>query len=131
MKYLFTLLATCFVLGLSAQSSADKASKIASDHIEVVKQDLAAQNSILSQNEELTEKGKIDLAERLALTEDQITRLKSDLLENSKAIAALEDSDIEPLEKKERMGGLKAERNGIIYQVLTPVQQSAFKAARK
>ena len=131
MKYLFTLLATCFVLGLSAQTSADKVSKIASDHIEVVKQDLAAQNSILSQNEELTEKGKIDLAERLSLTEDQITRLKSDLLENSKAILSLEESDIEPLEKKERMGGLKAERNSIIYQALTPVQQTAFKAARK
>lgn len=131
MKYLFTLLATCFVLGLSAQSSAEKASKIASDQIEVVKQDLASQNSILSQNEELTEKGKSDLAERLTLTEAQITRLKSDLLEVSNAIAKLKDSNIEPLEKKEQMAALEAERNSVIYQALTPVQQSAFKAARK
>lgn len=130
MKYLFTLLATCFVLGLSAQSSADKASKIATDHIEVVKQDLATQNSILSKNEELTEQGKLDLAEKLSLTEDQVTRLKSDLVENSKAIATLKNSNIAPLEKKERMAALEAERNNVIYQVLTPVQQSAFKASR-
>jgi len=129
MKYLFTLLATCFVLGLSAQS-ADSASKITTDHIEVVKQDLASQNSILSQNEELTEKGKMDLAEKLSLTDAQITKITNDLVDNSNAIVALNNSSIEPLEKKERMSALEAERSSIIYQALTPVQQSAFKSAR-
>ncbi len=130
MKYLFTLLATCFVLGLSAQTSSDKASKFIDDQIELVKNGLASQNTMLAQNEELTQEDKLKLTEKLTLSQDQIVKIKKALVQNSKAISDLNNSNIAQLEKNERLTGLEAARDHIIYQSLTPAQQTAFKASR-
>ena len=130
MKYLFTLLATCFVLGLSAQVSNDSATKLINDKIESVKQDLAAQNSKLSLNEELKQEDRTRLSNTLTLSEDQIVDLRKALLENAKAIITLNNSDIAFLEKKERLNGLESQRDHLIYQGLNPQQQTAFKAAQ-
>lgn len=130
MKYLFTLLATCFVLGLSAQSS-DSATKMINDQIEFVKQDLASHNNMLSKNEELTTEDKTRLSDVLTLSKDQITVLKKELMVNAKAIATLTSSDVAPLEMKERLSGLEGQRDNIIYQALSPQQQNAFKASQR
>lgn len=126
MKYLFTLLATCFVLGLSAQTS----SKIIDDQIEILKKGLASQNVILAKNIELTPEDKTKISKDLTLTENQIVVLKKALTANGKAISTLNNSDIDQLEKNERLVGLEAERNHIIYQSLNPQQQTAFKKAQ-
>ena len=130
MKYLFTLLATCFVLGLSAQVSNDSATKLINDKIESVKQDLLAQNNKLSLNEELKQEDRTRLSTTLTLSEDQIVDLRKALLENAKAIITLNNSDIAKLEKKERLGGLESQRDHLIFQGLNPQQQTAFKAAQ-
>lgn len=130
MKYLFTLLSVCFVLGLSAQTSSEASSKLINDQIEKVKEGLASQNAILLKNSELTADDKISLTDKLTLTEDQIFTIKKALVENGNAIEVLKNSDIAPLEKAERMSGLEAQRDHLIYQELTPQQQTAIKKAR-
>lgn len=131
MKYLFTLLATCLVLGLSAQVSSDSVTKLIDNQIELVKSDLAAQNNKLVQNERLTPNDKLNLKENLTLTQDQIESIKDALQENAKAMLSLTNSDIANLEKNERLLGLEAQRDHIVYQALNPQQQTAFRQAVK
>jgi len=113
MKYLFTLLATCFVLGLSAQTASDGVMTVTNKNIEAVKQDLQSQDATL------------------VLSPEQVEELQSALKSNSEIIVKLNSSGMDQLEVSERLSKLEAERDDIVLKALTAEQQVAFKTAKK